>query len=119
MSRLMSVSHTTQAVIDRQKTVTRRLGWWRDKNGRLLLKPGDQLTLCEKVMGRRKGEPLVKLAEVGVIDVARCQLRVHSEGDAAREGFPDWTWPEFVEFFCETFKVTPETVVTRIEWVYL
>ena len=24
----MSVALTTQAVIDRQKTVTRRLGWW-------------------------------------------------------------------------------------------
>ena len=34
MSRLMSVAFTEQAVRDRTKTVTRRKGWWEDKNGR-------------------------------------------------------------------------------------
>ena len=51
MSRLMSVSHTERAVVERRKTVTRRLGW-------RFLKPGDHLTLCRKVMGRRNCEPL-------------------------------------------------------------
>lgn len=67
----MSVSMTEQAVIDRRKTVTRRKGWWLDKRGRRLLNPGDRLTLCRKVMGRKHGEPLVRLAEVGVISVRR------------------------------------------------
>lgn len=74
MSRLMSVSHTEAQVVDRTKTVTRRLGWWEDKNGRRLLKPGDRLTLCRKVMGRKPGEPLVRLAEVEVVDVRRVVL---------------------------------------------
>ena len=52
MPRLMSVSLTEQAVVERRKTVTRRLGWWEDRNGRRLLKPGDRLTLCRKVRGR-------------------------------------------------------------------
>lgn len=49
----MSVSLTEDAVRDRRKTVTRRLGW-------KFLEAGDRLTLCRKVMGRRKGEPLVR-----------------------------------------------------------
>lgn len=120
MSRLMSVTLTEQAVVDRTKTVTRRLGWWKDKNGRHLLHPGDHLTLCRKVMGRKKGEPLVRLAEVEVLDVSRQQVRVANTPDeAALEGFPDWTWPEFVTFFCAEMRCAPTTVVTRIEWRYL
>jgi len=45
MPRLMSVALTTQGVRERRKTVTRRLGWWRDRRGRLILSPGDHLTL--------------------------------------------------------------------------
>lgn len=59
MSRLMSVSLTEQAVLERRKTVTRRLGW-------RFLKPGDRLTLCRKVMGRKPGEPLVRICDVEV-----------------------------------------------------
>jgi hypothetical protein len=55
---------TTDAVIEQRKTVTRRKGWWLDKNGRRLLKPGDTLTLCRKVQGRKPGEPIERLAEV-------------------------------------------------------
>src|SRR3954449_12954490 len=57
VSRLLSVALTTQAVRERRKTVTRRLGW-------LFLKPGTRLTLCEKVQGRRPGEPLVRICDV-------------------------------------------------------
>lgn len=111
MSRLMSVSHTEEQVVAEIKTVTRRLGW-------KMLKPGDTLTLCRKVMGR-KGAPLVRLKEVEVVSVAQERLWAISEEDVAREGFPDWTSEEFISFFCETFKVQPWAVVTRIEWRYL
>ena len=56
MSRLMSVAMTADAVIERRKTVTRRKGWWLDKNGRRLLHVGDTLTLCRKVQGRTLAE---------------------------------------------------------------
>lgn len=119
MSRLMSVSHTELAVVERRKTVTRRLGW-------TFLKPGDRLTLCRKVMGRRHADgsvdPLVRLAEVQVERVWREPLEQirHNVWDIEREGVEGIVTPaEFVEFYCRTFKVEPSTTVTRIEWSYL
>jgi hypothetical protein len=129
VSRLMSVSHTTQAVIERRKTVTRRLGW-------KFLKPGDTLTLCEKVMGRKKGEPLVRLAEVEVVDVRRELLGeittadIEKEGvsadticggtyrtiDQVRYGLTEYDW---LNWFCREMRCTAGTEITRIEWRYL
>lgn len=113
MARLMSVTLTEQAVVERRKTVTRRLGW-------LMLKPGDELDLCRKVMGRRKGDPLVRLARVRVTDVERvCLTCGMSEYEAALEGFPGMSGDEFVAFFTEHMRVDPHAVVTRIEWSYV
>jgi hypothetical protein len=120
MSRLMSVAFTEAAVVARTKTVTRRKGW-------LMLKPGDRLTLCRKVMGRKKGEPLVRLAEVEVISVRREPLRdVVEPGELTKEGFPEWDDPtdswghlEFVERYFTPQGIDPLDDVTRIEWRYL
>lgn len=61
MPRLMSVTLTERAVVERRKTVTRRLGWG-------FLKAGDRLTLVRKAMGRRRPdgtvEPLVLVTRV-------------------------------------------------------
>lgn len=122
----MSVSHTEQAVRDRRKTVTRRLGW-------TFLKPGDRLTLCRKVMGRKKGEPLERIAEVKVVSVRREPLYWMSDVDVMREGIAPWDdrfdeWYEdsglppahsFVSWFAWKFDCLPETEITRIEWRYL
>jgi hypothetical protein len=116
MSRLMSVALTSSAVRERRKTVTRRLGW-------TFLKAGERLTLCEKVQGRRRADgtvgPLVRIAEVEVVSVRREPLHGIQPGDTALEGFPAWTGSQFVEFFCDAMKCTPDTLVTRIEWRYL
>jgi hypothetical protein len=122
MARLMSVSLTEQAVVERRKTVTRRLGW-------AFLKPGDRLTLCRKVQGRhhRDGtvDPLVRLAEVEVVSVRRERLDAITAEDVWREGFNGYdTSPAaaadfFVDFFCEAMHCRPDTMVTRIEWRYL
>lgn len=117
MPRLMSVSLTEAAVVDRTKTVTRRLGW-------RMLRPGDRLTLCRKVMGRRRAdgtvEPLVRLAEVEVVSVRREPLDRINTTDVGREGFVGQTTSWFVQFFCNTHRgCTPATTVTRIEWRYL
>lgn len=110
---LMSVSLTTPAVRARQKTVTRRMGW-------LKLKPGQRLQLCEKVMGRKPGEPLVKICAVEVVSVRRERLDLITEEDVRREGFPGWSPGEFVSFFCRSHKgCEPGSIVTRIEWRYL
>lgn len=110
MSRLMSVALTEDAVRERRKTVTRRLGW-------KFLRPGDHLTLCRKVMGRKAGEPLVRIA-VEVVDVRRERLFEVTDDDARKEGFAADRW-RFVDFFCEHMKVSASTFVTRIEWRYL
>ena len=113
MPRLMSVSLTEPAVVSRTKTVTRRMGW-------LNLKAGDRLTLCRKVMGRKKGEPLVRLVDVEVVSVYRQQLDTITRADVAAEGFPDWTPKRFIKFFCDSHKgCLPRSTVTRIEWRYL
>lgn len=113
MARLMSVTLTEDAVVERRKTVTRRLGW-------LMLKPGDELDLCRKVMGRRKGDPLVRLARVRVTDVSRvCLSCAMSDREATLEGFTNMTGSEFVRFFTSHMPVDPHAVVTRIEWEYL
>lgn len=108
----MSVSLTEQAVVERRKTVTRRLGW-------LFLKPGDTLTLCRKVMGRKPGEPIVRLAEVRVVSVRREPLWKITDDDVTLEGFYPASALWFVDFFCEEMRVLPTTLVTRIEWEYL
>ena len=136
MSRLMSVAHTEQAVRERRKTVTRRLGW-------RFLKPGDRLTLCRKVMGRKPGEPLERIAEVEVVSVRREPLCAITDEDIALECVPlideygherfdevwindgepwahakpaTWAW---VSWFALTMDCRPETEVTRIEWRYI
>lgn len=133
MSRLMSVAMTTQAVIERRKTVTRRRGWWLNKNGRRILHMGDRLTLCEKVQGRKPGEPLVRLAEVEVISVTREPLDLLLRRNAftgtgpsdwavaeiEREGFPGMPPDEFVQrFFVDAQGMPPWEDVTRIQWRY-
>lgn len=123
--RNMSCSLTTPQVRARTKTVTRRLGW-------LDLRVGDRLQLCEKCMGRRNGEPLVKLAVVEVLAVRREKLermlanRVYGQKECRREGFPDKTPAQFVRFFCETHDLIDKrgkekrgAVVTRIEWKFV
>lgn len=103
----MSVSLTEAAVRDRSKTVTRRLGW-------LFAKPGDRVILCRKVMGRRQDEPLVRLAEVEVVDVRRERLSVISPSEVRREGF-DWSPDQFVAFFTDHMGGDADQIVTRIE----
>ena len=113
MSRLMSVAFTEQAVRDRIKTVTRRKGWQ-------FAKPGDRLTLCRKVMGRKPGEPLVRICDVEVLDVRRERLDSITTDEVAREGFPGMTPREFIqEFFWIAQGIPEDAEVTRIEWRYL
>jgi hypothetical protein len=111
MARLLSVSYTTQAVRERRKTVTRRLGWG-------FVSVGDRLTLCAKVMGRKPGEPIDRITDVEVIGVRRERLDAITQDDVAREGYgmdrEDW-----IRWYADTFHLRPSDPVTRIEWRYL
>lgn len=128
----MSVSFTADAVRAQRKTVTRRKGWWTDKRGRRLLLPGDRLTLCEKVMGRKPGEPLIRICEVEVVSVRREPLcavagpwRHGPNGtiiwpEMIAEGFPDMGPGEFMRrYFREPQGIRAMDDITRIEWKYL
>lgn len=109
MPRLMSVTFTEEAVRARRKSVTRRKGW-RD------LKPGTRLTLCRRL----RVSPIVRIADVEVIDVRRERLEQITAADVAREGFPGMSPAEFIDtFFVKAQSMRPTDEVTRIEWRYL
>lgn len=109
----MAVSLTEDAVVTRTKTVTRRVGWRH-------VRVGDTLTLCRKVMGRKKGEPIVRLAEVEIVAIHTEMLGMITERDVIDEGLDPMTVSEFIDFFCATHKgATPSTPVTVIRWKYL
>lgn len=113
MARLMSVSMTEQPVLDRIKNVTRRAGW-------LHAKPGDRVFLVRKAMGRKPGEPVVRLAEVEFLSVRREPLGDITQDDVTREGFPGMDRADFINrFFVEAQGIYPHHLVTRIQWHYL
>lgn len=110
--RNMSFALTTDQILARTKTVTRRLGW-------LCLRNGDSVQAVKKCMGLKPGEKLERLCVIRVVGVTRVPLCAITPEDCAREGFPSMTPTEFVEFFCKTHKgCTPDTIVTRIEFDY-
>lgn len=110
--RLLSCSLTRSQIRNRSKDVTRRLGWE-------FLKPGELLCICEKVMGRRKGEPLVRMAIVVVISVRREPLNEITRSDVVREGFCNMTCGQFITMFCDNMSCEPNDMVTRIEFQYI
>lgn len=112
MPRNISFALTEPQFMDGSKTVTRRMGWKH-------LKPGDRLRAVRKAMGLKKGEKVHVLGEIEVVRVSREELCFieHEPGGTMREGFPEMTPEQFIDFFCKSHKhCTPETVITRIEF---
>lgn len=120
--RLISFSMTTPQIKARTKTVTRRLGW-------RFLKAGDRLMAIEKGQGLKKGEKVVRLGVIEVVDVRRERLDRMSKDSAygfaecKREGFATDSrlmWPSaFVEFFAASHRCQISDEVTRIEFRYV
>jgi hypothetical protein len=126
MPHLMSVAMTEQAVLDRTKTVTRRQGWWLNKRGVRIIDAGNRLTLCRKVMGRKPGQPLVRLTEVEVVSVRRERLDLlltapaYGKAEVALEGFPGMDPAEFIRrYFTDAQGIQPHDEITRVEWRYI
>jgi hypothetical protein len=116
------------------------LGWWN-------LKPGKQLIAVEKAQGLRKGEHVVQICPIEVLEaspeplgdiIKRPQRHVPTRiwelypstgidtNECDMEGFPEQTPEQFVDMFCKINKkdkygkqVTPETVINRILFDYL
>ena len=134
----ISFSATTEQVRQHQKHVTRRI----DKSLRLAKKkPGDILQGIERGQGIKKGEHVVKLDQIVILEVNREPLRdiitfpirVTPERfcdyygckclrprEVQLEGFPELTPVQFVETFCKINpKCTPDTEVTRVLFDYV
>ena len=119
--RNMSFALTTTQIRNREKTVTRRVGWQ-------FLKPGDLIRAVEKCQGLKKGERVKPLAVLRITSVRRESLNrvahdvAYGFEEVAKEGFADHPrlrWPsEFVEFFVSTHRCQRTDDVTRIEFSY-
>lgn len=107
----MSFSLTADQILNRTKTVTRRLGW---KN----LQPGTLIRACRKCMGLKRGEKIEVLTVLKVKKVSEEYLPWIDQNDTDREGFPNLTPHQFVSMFCSHMGCTPMTKVTRIEFEY-
>lgn len=113
----MSFSMTTEAVRRREKTVTRRLGWWN-------LKPGTLLQAVEKAQGLKKGEHVKPICVIRVVSVRReplDEVRFYSdEPETIKEGFPELTPDDFIAMFCKAnYGCESDTLVNRIEFEYV
>ena len=117
--RNIAFSLTKEQVRARTKDVTRRIGWaW--------LRPGTLLRGVEKGMGLKKGEKVVELAQIRVVDVRRERLDLlvdpalgdYGTQEMVREGFPGLDPQDFMlRYF--TAKIDPDELVTRIEFEYV
>lgn len=118
--RNISFALTTAQFLDGSKDVTRRIGW-------LNAKAGDVLCAVKKGMGLKPGEKVERLGLIRLVDVRRETLRDLIDRDdgygfeeCRREGFPHFSPPLFVDFFCKSHKgCIPGSIVTRLEFVKL
>lgn len=110
--RNMSFSMTTEAMINRTKTVTRRQGWTN-------LQPGDLLCAVKKGMGLKKGEKVERLGTIRVVRVDRWPVGMMPAEDCAKEGFGHLTPTQFVEMYCKANTCTEWDICTRIEFEYI
>lgn len=120
MPRNMSFSMTTDQFRRKEKTVTRRFGWWNAK-------PGDIYNGVEKAMGLKKGEKIKVIHQIRIISAVPEKL-----GDMVKR--PDGGYlelvkermpfgiqcpREFVDTLARKSGKTLDALVNRIEFEYL
>jgi len=116
--RHISCALTKEQIRARSKHVTRRLRWF-------MAHPGMLLQVVEKSMGRKHGEPLVKLAVIRVTDMRREPLSrmIHEpeygRAEAALEGFPEMSGFEFACMFQQEIGGDLTQEITRIAFEYV
>jgi hypothetical protein len=108
----MSFALTTNQIINKTKTVTRRNGWW-------FLRPGDVVNAVEKAMGLKKGETVRRICQIQILSTRREQLNQIAPEDVAKEGFPQWTSADFIEMYCAHNHCEDTATVNRIEFRYI
>jgi len=116
--RFMSFALTTEQVLARTKTVTRRVGW-RDARTGLRFQP------VKKVRGLPRGGKVEPIGgPVRVVATRREPLDAllaypDPAAEVAAEGFPGMDPAEFVRWFAQAHKCDPRAPVTRIAFEYL
>lgn len=117
--RNMAFSLTTEQVRKGTKTVTRRTGWSD-------LTPGTEFCAIVKGMGLKKGEKVQRLAVLRCVSNRPERLArlisspCYGKVEATREGFPEMTGQQFVNFFKAGHRgTTIWTYVNRIEFEYV
>lgn len=111
----ISFHHTKKQIRARTKTVTRRNGWQN-------LKPGQRLQAIEKGQGLKKGEKVVTMCEIEVVSAEMEQLDAilsYPIDETAKEGFPEMTAQQFIDFYIKNMGVDAHHIVTRIEFKYI
>lgn len=129
--KLMSFALTTEAVLEQRKTVTRRLNWFKDRKGRVLLKVGDLVQPVRKVMGLKKGqrpEPIgcpIEIVAIHQEQLIKVMSYIDGDGrfvDVDREGFPGMPPLNFAAMFAKHNRIPLPTMltttITRIEFRY-
>lgn len=110
----ISFQHTAKAVLDAQKTQTRRQSDHLYKT----CKQGDRLQVVDRMMGFKKGE---RQRVLGVIEITasprREPLASITAGDVCQEGVA-WarTPADFIREYCRRFGGGPEQLVTVLEF---
>ena len=113
MPRNISFALTIPQFNGGSKDVTRRFGWWN-------VKAGDVLMAVEKGMGLKPGESIKRLGLIRVVSVSREPLDAITQADVIREGFPNWTPKQFVDFLVKHYALKSRSkLVNRIEFIRL
>lgn len=107
----MSFMLTTEQVRNRQKDVTRRIGWW-------FLRAGEAVRAVEKGQGLKKGEKVKPIANIRIKSARIEKLSDITDAECAREGFPQLRPADFVRMFCAANACKPDVAVNRIEFEY-
>jgi len=117
--RNMSFRLTSAQVLDRSKSVTRRVGW-------KFLKAGDLLQAVAQNQGLKKGAHVTKLAVLRVDHVSHEWMsdfvhRPDAQDECRREGFPELTPREFTTLFrhAHGHPGADDLRVTRIAFSYV
>lgn len=115
MTRNISFSLTASQVKAREKTVTRRFGWWN-------LKPG---TILNGVAREEGGKETRKICSIRVVSVRMESLDsmiedpIYGQRECQLEGFPDMSPEEYVRMRIKHHGVIPNKICNRIYFEYL
>ena len=111
----ISFSLTAGQIKARQKTVTRRFGWWN-------LQPGTVLTGIGEVGNGDKAEKICLIRIVSVRpEPLRFMLedRLYGQRECELEGFPDMSPEEYVSMRLKKHGVITDKICNRIYFEYL